>query len=98
MAVPLPRSRDHRPLKEAEAPFEDEKFCYLIAARNAPAQAAGARVLAPPLARKHGAGLKLCVKTGISETSILKRDKAEYQRIRRTVWGDRIVAPAKETQ
>ena len=33
-ATRLARSRDHKLLKGADAPFEDEKFCYLVALRD----------------------------------------------------------------
>lgn len=94
----LPRSRDHKLLKGAEAPFEDEKFSCLVVSRSAASSAGGARVIAPPRARKHGTILKLCSESGICETTALKRDKARYERIRRTFWGDRLDAPAEETE
>jgi ribosomal protein RSM22 (predicted rRNA methylase) len=96
-SVRLPRSRDHRLLKGADAPFEDEKYSYLVAMRGAPDERRSARILAPPLERKPGISLKLCSETGICETSILKRDKARYGAVRRKVWGDLVDAPAKET-
>src|SRR5690606_30783486 len=53
------RSRLHRLAKDAEVPWEDEKFIY-VAASRLPAGAHRPRVLAPP---KPGSGkvlLKLC--------------------------------------
>jgi ribosomal protein RSM22 (predicted rRNA methylase) len=88
-AVRLPRSRDHRLLKDAEVPFEDEKFAYLIAAR--PGLAAGARsprVLAPPRAGKGGTVFKLCGPQGLEARTVARRDKSAFAAARRLGWGD----------
>jgi ribosomal protein RSM22 (predicted rRNA methylase) len=88
-AARLPRSRDHKTLKDADAPFEDEKFSYLVATRRAP-EADGARIIAPPRYYKWGARLRLCGPDGLRETNVAKRDKAVFQDLRNSVWGDRI--------
>ncbi|WP_457797500.1 small ribosomal subunit Rsm22 family protein [Methylocystis sp. S23] len=90
----LPRSREHKLLKGADAPFEDEKFCYLIAARfgeNAPA-----RILAPARHNKAGVTLKLCQTSGLHEIFLPKRDKARYEGIRKKDWGDALAARAED--
>jgi ribosomal protein RSM22 (predicted rRNA methylase) len=88
-SVRLPRRRDHRLLKGADAPFEDEKFAYLLAAR--PHVAAGeraARVLAHPRAGKPGIELKLCRPQGLERRQIPRRDKTAHAAARRLRWGD----------
>src|SRR5580704_2924631 len=47
----LPRSRAHKQIKEAELPFEDEKFSY-VALSRAPVAARPTRVLAQPVVGK----------------------------------------------
>ena len=89
-SVRLPRSRDHRLAKGAVAPFEDERFAYLIAARPgivaAPNQP---RILAPPRTAKSGIALKLCGLDGQVEHRLVpKRDKPAYAIARRLDWGD----------
>jgi ribosomal protein RSM22 (predicted rRNA methylase) len=89
-SVRLPRSRDHRMLKDAEVPFEDEKFAYLVAARPGIAPAARqARVLAPPRASKAATVFKLCGPDGLEARTVARRDKALHARTRRLGWGDR---------
>jgi len=82
------RSRLHRLAKEADVPWEDEKFIYLAASRQ-PAPARAARVIAPP---KGGSGkvvLKLCQPDGgAGERLLSKRDGESYKAARRTDWGD----------
>jgi ribosomal protein RSM22 (predicted rRNA methylase) len=86
-ATRLPRSRDHKLLKGADAPFEDEKFSYLVALRGfEPVRRA--RIIAPPRLGKWGIELRLCACEGIEETTIAKRDKAFFKNIRKSAWGD----------
>jgi ribosomal protein RSM22 (predicted rRNA methylase) len=88
-AVRLPRSRDHRLVKGAEVPFEDEKFAYLVAARPGIASASRSpRVLAPPRAGKAATVFKLCGPRGLEARTVARRDKAAYASARRLGWGD----------
>lgn len=86
----LPRSRAHRLLKDADAPFEDEKYAYLALVRpDVAVRNSRARVLAPPVEDKAAISLKLCEPTGALELRrIPKRDKAAYRAVRRADWGD----------
>lgn len=87
-AVRLPRSRDHRIAKAAEAPFEDEKFAYLVAARSGIGTPAPSRVLARPRAGKPGIELKLCTPAGLERRFVARRDKPAHSAARRLGWGD----------
>lgn len=88
-SVRLPRSRDHRLAKGAEAPFEDEKFAYLLAARPGVAGTpAAARVLGRPRAGKPGIDLALCTPAGLERRFVPRRDKAAHAAARRVDWGD----------
>ena len=86
----LPRSRDHRLAKGAAAPFEDEKFIYLAAARpHLEIAAPSPRILAPPRAAKPGLTFKLCTPDGrLAARQVGKRDKAAFAAARRADWGD----------
>lgn len=88
-SVRLSRSRDHRLAKGAEAPYEDEKFAYLVAMR--PGRVAvprSPRVLARPQAGKPGIDLKLCGPDGLERRFAAKRDKPNHAIARRLDWGD----------
>ncbi|PBC11406.1 small ribosomal subunit Rsm22 family protein [Mesorhizobium sp. WSM3859] len=82
------RSRLHRLVKEADVPWEDEKFIYLAASRQ-PAPARLPRVIAPA---KGGSGkvvLKLCQPDGSAgERLFSKRDGETFKAARRADWGD----------
>ncbi len=86
-SVRLPRLRDHKLLKDADAPFEDERFSYLAVTRG-PASPAGARILAEPIAERGGIALKLCTRTGLATHVIAKRDRDAFKRARKARWGD----------
>lgn len=96
-SVRLPRSREHKLLKEAQAPFEDEKFSYLIAVRDgAPCNA---RLIATTRVSKPGLVAKLCMRNdGVQELFVQKRDKARYDIVRKKEWGDALDASPEEAE
>ena len=87
----LPRLRAHKQVKEAELPFEDERFSYLALTRAPPAQRPS-RVLAQPVLSKVEITAKLCTPGGLSVTKVPRRAKADYARARRWRWGDAVIA------
>jgi ribosomal protein RSM22 (predicted rRNA methylase) len=85
------RSRLHRLAKEAEVPWEDEKFIYLAATREK-LTPIGPRVLAPPKAGSGKVDLKLCKSDGrASQRLFTKRDGDFFKRARRADWGDTLI-------
>jgi ribosomal protein RSM22 (predicted rRNA methylase) len=86
----LPRSRAHKQVKEAELPFEDEKFSYVALTRS-PAAARPTRVLAQPVVGKVEVTAKLCTPDGLVIAKVRRRAKADYARARRWRWGDAVV-------
>lgn len=82
------RSRLHRLSKQAEVPWEDEKFIYLAASRKAglPAEA---RIVASPRTAKGRTDLKLCTAAGaLEERTVSKREGASFKTARRRDWGE----------
>lgn len=85
----LPRSRDHMLMKDADVPFEDEKFSY-VALSRVPVERRPSRVLAPPHVGKAAVDAKLCTVSGVISASISRRDKPAYANARRWRWGDAV--------
>jgi ribosomal protein RSM22 (predicted rRNA methylase) len=85
----LPRTRTHKQIKGADAPFEDEKFSYVVLSKTAPPRRA-ARVLAEPVHGKAQISAKLCAPDGLTRAIVQRRDKAAYARARRWRWGDAV--------
>ena len=82
------RSRIHRLAKDADVPWEDEKFIYLAASRTAP-QKRAARVLAPAERASGRARLKLCQPDGSATHRLVTRREGDaFKRARRVDWGD----------
>ena len=87
-AARVARSRVHRLAKEAEVPWEDEKYIYLAASRT-PASPPRARVLAPPEAATGRVRLKLCRQDGAAESRLVTRREGDvFKQARRVDWGD----------
>lgn len=66
------RSKLHKLLKNADAPYEDEKFCFIAAARGDFTPCA-ARVLRKPLIQSGFVTLSLCEADGIKTETITKK-------------------------
>jgi ribosomal protein RSM22 (predicted rRNA methylase) len=86
----LPRLRAHKQIKEAELPFEDEKFSYVALTRTPVAQRYS-RVLAQPVINKVEVSAKLCTPDGLRLAKVPRRDKAAYAKARRWDWGDAVM-------
>jgi ribosomal protein RSM22 (predicted rRNA methylase) len=86
------RSRDHRIVKGAELPYEDEKFSYVVGVREALfAGARSGRILARPEVDRAAITVKLCKVDGSAgRVSVPRRDKDEYRRAKRREWGNEL--------
>jgi ribosomal protein RSM22 (predicted rRNA methylase) len=85
----LQRSRAHKQVKDAEVPFEDEKFAY-VALTRVPVGQRPSRVLAQPDVGKVAVKAKLCTPNGVEMRDVPRRDKAAYAEARRWRWGDAV--------
>ena len=87
------RSRMHRQLKGGDAPFEDEKFCYLAFSKN-PARRAAARVLRHPGLGSGFVKLRVCTEDEIRDTTVTRKNQDLYKQARKAKCGDRLELPA----
>jgi ribosomal protein RSM22 (predicted rRNA methylase) len=84
------RSRLHRLAKDADVPWEDEKFIYIAASRT-PAVPVQARVIALPRSASGRVNLKLCKQDGsAADELITRRDGERFMVARRVDWGDAV--------
>ena len=84
------RSKAHRIAKGGSAPFEDEKFCYLIATRQR-YDTSAPRVLRRPVIETGKATLSLCTKGGITEKTFSRKDGPAYKAARKAEWADSFI-------
>ncbi|UGY01164.1 small ribosomal subunit Rsm22 family protein [Bradyrhizobium quebecense] len=85
----LQRSRAHKQVKGADAPFEDERFAY-VALSRARIENRPSRVLAQPDVGKVEVAAKLCTAEGVVVARVPRRAKADYASARRWRWGDAV--------
>ena len=87
-ATRLPRSGLHRRLKAATLGFEDEKFAYVVASREAP-QRPDARIIRHPKKHKGWVALDLCTTDGLKPgVAVSKKQGPRYRAARDAEWGD----------
>jgi ribosomal protein RSM22 (predicted rRNA methylase) len=81
------RSRLHRVVKNAEVPWEDEKFIYLAVSRK-PDPHAASRVIARPRKGSGKVTLKLCRPDGSAAARLISRREGNlYKQAARAGWG-----------
>ena len=88
-AVRLDRSRAHRQSKHAALGWEDEKFAYVVAVRDAALlrARAEARVIRRPRKETGHVRLALCAAGGLTDAVVTRRAPT-YRAARDASWGD----------
>ncbi len=81
------RTKLHKTLKGGDAPFEDEKFSYLIFSKEHPSKQYE-RVLRHPLIESGKITLKLCGEDGVSTKIVTKKQKELFKTARKSDSGD----------
>ncbi|HSE49749.1 MAG TPA: small ribosomal subunit Rsm22 family protein [Terriglobales bacterium] len=87
-AARVERTSLHRKLKAGELGWEDEKFSYVIFARDPGIARAPARIVRHPQTGKGHMKLDLCGPEGLALVTISKKQGEAYRRARRAKWGD----------
>ena len=92
-ACRVARTRLHKQLKDADVPYEDEKYSYVAFARipqDSPLtiSRASSRVLRHPYITKGQIDLTLCTPNGIEKTTVRKRDGDTFKRAKKCKQGD----------
>ena len=80
------RSRLHKQLKGADVPYEDEKFCFLAAAKEN-ALPCTARILRRPFIEAGKITLKTCSENGVS-TELVTKKNPRFKAARKSETGD----------
>ena len=88
-AVRVQRTKLHKALKGGDAPYEDEKFCYLALTREAPTSPCSARVLRHPVIAPGRITLTLCEGGEKRMRAVTKKDPL-WKRARKIGAGERL--------
>ena len=86
-AARLERTAAHRRLKSGALGYEDEKFSYLVAARQ-PVALPDSRILRHPLIHPGHIRLTLCRPERPEHTTVTKSQKPLWRYARQLAWGD----------
>lgn len=81
------RSQYHRLAKNADLPYEHEKYSYLILARY-PFPQPDYRIIKRPIQRSGHVIFDLCGESGVHRSTVSKKHKERYARARKHTWGD----------
>lgn len=84
--VRIPRTRLHKQLKGGDAPYEDEKFCFLAVSKT-PQNRCKARILRHPRIESGKITLRLCTENGIHD-SVITRKSPLFKSARKADSGD----------
>lgn len=89
--VRLNRRKEHRLIKAADAPFEDEPYSYLVISKRPLAhRSAVSRLLHTPEIGKAEAVATFCTPTGLEKRTIPRRNKATYKAAKHWSAGDAV--------
>jgi len=87
--VRVERNKIHKFVKNAEVPYEDEKFSYIAISREK-IDNSGSRILRHPITSSGFIKLKLCTNGNIEEKTFTKRDKEIFKKVKKLKCGDLI--------
>ena len=87
--VRMERTKVHKVLKNADLPYEDEKFSY-IAISKEKYDNSGTRILRHPMIEKGKITLKVCHNGKIEEMVVTKKDKELFKMVKKKKCGDLI--------
>jgi ribosomal protein RSM22 (predicted rRNA methylase) len=83
------RTKIHKLLKNADVPYEDEKFSYVSVSKTNVNKPDYARVLRHPKIESGKITLQICTKSGISEKIVTKKEKELFKISRKLKCGDK---------
>lgn len=89
-SVNVPRSKEHKILKNAQRGFEHEAYSYLFFSKTPKIHDEFGRLIASP--RIHGGhiNLKICTKNGHIIEPTIGKSHQDYKQLKKSIWGDSI--------
>lgn len=88
-SVRVQRTKTHKILKNADVPYEDEKFSYISMSKIG-GEKAYSRILRHPIVQGKMIKLKLCTNSGIEEVTVTKKYSELYKEVKKKKVGDSI--------
>ena len=92
------RSRDHKALKGATVPYEDEPYAYLAVTKDKVTNRLSHRITGRASGNKYEIRLPMCGTDGLSTLKVPTRQKELFKHFKRLDWGDAVLNPIQEAQ
>jgi ribosomal protein RSM22 (predicted rRNA methylase) len=89
-SVRVQRDREHMRLKGGSLPYEDEKFSYMILAKES-YNRCNSRIIRHPLERKGLIEMALCTPEGLKNKIYTKSNTENFKIIKKKEWGEELV-------
>ena len=86
--VRVQRGKIHKMLKNADVPYEDEKFSYIAFSREPLKMDKCGRIMRHPITLKGRMELSLCTSDGIYTKTVTKKDNEAYKCAKKVDCGD----------
>ena len=86
--VRVQRGKIHKMLKNADVPYEDEKFSYIAFSREPIQYKEYGRIMRHPITQKGRMELTLCTSDGIYTKTVTKKDNEMYKAAKKANCGD----------
>ena len=86
--VRVQRGKIHKMLKNADVPYEDEKFSYIACSREPLKMDKCGRIMRHPITLKGRMELSLCTSDGIYTKTVTKKDNEAYKCAKKVDCGD----------
>ena len=85
----ISRSKLHKDIKGGDAPYEDEKYCYIAISKSETTPCKN-RILRHPQINSGFVELEVCTKDGFKKIKYSKKDKELFKKARKSDAGDQI--------
>lgn len=86
----LQRNKIQKFVKNGDAPYEDEKFSYIIVSKSVVEANQDMRIIRHPIINKGYVDLKVCSSDGIRDVKVTARDKALFKIVKKANWGETV--------
>lgn len=86
----LQRNKVQKFVKNGDAPYEDEKFSYIIVSKHKVENKKNMRIIRHPIINKGYIDLRVCSSDGIRDVKVTSRDKALFKVIKKANWGETV--------
>lgn len=84
----LQRNKLQRYVKGGDAPFEDEKFSYIVVTKSHIEENKCSRIIRHPLINKGYISVKVCSDAGVNAVKVTSKNKEAYKSMKKADWGD----------